>query len=106
MTNHEKHILLWDKLARTGDNHCVKKDVFYKLFPEEIGSESIAVKLHCWACQESVCSCGDDCPIDWGSEYCDNDGTLYMDWLESDSRDDRKLLASQIRDLPWRVKCE
>jgi hypothetical protein len=97
MTNHEKHILLWDELARTGSMN--KSGTFYKLFT--ISRQS----GYCWACEDCGCACS-LCPIDWGNgAWCLDEDTLYDQWCEAtEDIEDRKLLAAQIRDLPWRTK--
>jgi hypothetical protein len=103
MTNHEKHILLWDTLHKTGSDD--KDKVFSDLFPEVfIG---VAYDNSCWACNACLFQC-EHCPIDWGTGRgrvsCCVENTLYMKWDLSESKDERKLLAAQIRDLPWRTK--
>ena len=50
MTNHEKHILLWDELARTGSND--KYSTFHQLFSIEE-----TVIACCWACHECEGKC-------------------------------------------------
>jgi len=98
MTNHEKHILLWDELARTGRKN--KYLTFSGLFPEE------SAIMSCWACEECDADC-DVCPIDWGEHlYCSDDewDGLYDLWSSAKTKNKRKLLAAQIRDLPWRTK--
>lgn len=108
MTNHEKHILLWDELAKMGVSLNVKDDVFARLFPD-CDKDSDAACNSCWACQEDEELRGDGptcrhCPIDWGEKQCSDEGTLFNAWSTSEDPEQRKLLASQIRDLPWRTK--
>ena len=97
MTNHEKHILLWDELARTGATYEDKGKVFDGLFPKEHAINN------CWLCEECDWECY-DCPVGWQKPYCDMTGTIYQDWVDSDDIATRKRLAAQIRDLPWREK--
>lgn len=103
MTNHEKHILLWDELARTGVWTGEKPVVFDRLFPN-CDANSDAACNACWACEECGGNC-ELCPIDWVEEGdCCDLPSPYKRWKQQSDPDQRKLLAAQIRDLPWREK--
>jgi hypothetical protein len=113
LTNHEKHILLWDELFKTGVSINAKDEVFKRLFPDCDGNSEAACNS-CWACQEDTERMSDDdefaclhCPIDWldddgKSVKCNDDCTLFYKWYFAADPEARKLLAAQIRDLPWR----
>lgn len=115
MNNHSKHILLWDELARTGGGPNEKEDIFNQLFPDCDPNTSAACNS-CWACQEDEdvsdylpCLC---CPIDWAAPTneplnrtrCCVDDSPFKIWAHTEDPEARKLLAAQIRDLPWRER--
>lgn len=99
--NHKRHILLWDELSRTGD--WQKSETFDKLFPEAKIPNFIAYRMSCWACEEAKEDCT-KCPLSWreDSEGCMKENTLFTQWRESTNREERKILAALIRDLPWK----
>jgi hypothetical protein len=116
MTNHEKHILLWDKLAKTGAGPKEKDDIFGQLFPDCDPNSSAACNS-CWACQEDEdkaddCTACLRCPIEWAAPTdepligtrCCVKRSPFIIWSHSEDIDQRKRLAAQIRDLPWREK--
>ena len=107
MSNHEKHIMLWDELARTGGTS------------KRIAHESVKeLKLmappsgYCFACEETIIDkidyvfvdC-DKCPITWTRDD-DNDcchyNSPYHCWDCSTTKKSRKKYAAIIRDLPWK----
>ena len=107
MTNHEKHIAMWNRLAETGGDD--KGKVIDALFKGE------APLCDCYACESVKYKVGarqwyadcEKCPVEWSkheSYRCTESGTLYSLWCEEFSPNTRKLLAAQIRDLPWRTK--
>jgi hypothetical protein len=106
MTNHEKHIKLWDELAKTGRDD--KDVVFYALFPD---APDVARRYSCFACQEScdrnggVVCCEEKCPIQWANpEGCFEKDSEFGQWQEATTPDERKRLAAIIRDLKWKEK--
>ena len=102
MTNHEKHIATWNRLAETG--RWDKWNIVDELFPDRPLND-------CYACKsvkrkdEDYANCG-KCPVDWGSKdnHCCSEDSPYSLWLNETDPKARKLLAAQIRDLPWRTK--
>lgn len=93
MNNHDKHIMLWNELALTGSRQ--KYDT------------SVAKQYNkaCFACSEALeknLTCK-ECPVDWNAESCSEATTLYTKWINETSEVERRKLAAQIRDLPWRL---
>jgi hypothetical protein len=95
MTNHEKHIMMWDELAITGsgDKGSTKAHALYPTISA------------CYACAEAKerGDC-DDCPIDWGAEKCDECGSPFYEWAFAKTIKTRKKYAAIIRDLVWRER--
>jgi hypothetical protein len=102
MTNHEGHIKLWDELARTGEPS--KSKAFNAVFGKDVPRPSD----YCFACQECSergCLVGcDECPLakEPRKKSC-LDG-LFDKWCDAIGPEERKRLAAQIRDLPWKEK--
>lgn len=97
-TNEELHKELWGWLAETGSN--TKKDWpgWAEIFPGDKALEN-----NCFCCAEAWfdLDCG-NCPVDWGEENdCVSKGTLFNLWYKEKTIEKRKILAAQIRDLPW-----
>lgn len=90
LSNHEKHIMMWDELARKGGEKWMTETA--SLYPSD---------GDCYACEESMDVNCKDCPIDWKAKSCLDEGTLYDKWINAESLDDRKKYAAIIRDLPW-----
>jgi len=105
LTNFQGHYKLWNYLAETGSKY--KHEVFCTMFPDKKGLLNV---MECFACAEagtllevgfhdSIC---DVCPIDWQKTmHCHTDGSYYCQWCDAKTVDERKLLATIIRDLPW-----
>jgi hypothetical protein len=101
-TNEELHKELWNWLAETGAN--TKND--WPGWTEIV--EDKALKNKCFCCAEvwfdgECLDCG-NCPVDWGNEEeidCLSQGTLFDLWYKEEAIEKRKILAAQIRDLPW-----
>jgi hypothetical protein len=93
LTNHEKHIMMWDELARTGDREKYFTVVAKKYFTEN----------DCYACEESEWKCK-NCPIDWKATDCLSTHTVYKKWCYALTAKTRKKYAAIIRDLPWNKK--
>lgn len=107
-TARKLHRSLWDWLAKTGGE-------FGFMWPEWAYVEAMygSVLNHCFACEvtpgrkvahtgeicESIRDC-EYCPLAWErGEHC---GTLLDSWQNEESTEERKALAAQIRDLPWK----
>lgn len=102
-TAKRRHRMLWDWLAKTGGK---KLECPYW---ERNGGTWESVDGFCFACEidsrigNSNC---DSCPIVWPGRYCMANGHigLFNQWKFALTLEDRKALAAQIRDLPWREK--
>jgi len=105
--NHEGHIMLWDELAKTGEND--KAEAFYRIFDEE--EVPICFCFACEACLDGADRHCENCPISWGVSDetiylnvipCTRPGSPYHAWNEAKTKKERKRLAAIIRDLPWK----
>jgi hypothetical protein len=104
--NHERHVKLWDELAKTGGQEEDKKFICEKLFPN-LNTDSFA---YCFACKVddwemdanySYTHCN-SCPLEWpNGRKCESSGGLFGKWRKAKSKQKRQQLAAQIRDLPW-----
>ena len=98
---HELHKELWGWLAETGD-------AWKSNWP---GWQQYRSSNDCFACEACEEDCS-ECPIDWvgnenyafsyGDRQCCASGSLYEEWDTSKTTYERKKLAAQIRDLPWK----
>ena len=100
MTNKERHYKLWNELAETGGSSKVQ--AFHDVF----ASKDVPIPQdYCFACQECI-DRGDPhectkCPLTENAvAHCLNG--LFDAWCEECDPAKRKLLAAQIRDLPWK----
>jgi hypothetical protein len=110
--NHERHVKLWDELARTGATFHEKYNICEKLFPtvDTYGTGCFACKVVVWeaAANGEDCSCS-NCPIVWPNMAKDCCAfyeikccAFYeIKWCRELDIDKRKKIAAQIRDLPW-----
>jgi hypothetical protein len=91
------HRELWDWLAETGGNFDCKRDW------SGWGGYDRRAGDACFACEiAGNCSF---CPIEWPNELiCNDSGSLYDDWDKEGDPAERKRLAAEIRDLPWKEK--
>ena len=104
------HRRLWGWLAKTGEQ-------FKYRWPEweSNGGKIKGVLHHCFCCelghfeenwnQYPPCKC----PIKWGKRdtsrehvECQSYNNLYTKWLSTYNMKQRKILAKQIANLPWR----
>ncbi|MDR1572796.1 MAG: hypothetical protein LBS24_00600 [Clostridiales Family XIII bacterium] len=92
------HRELWNWLAETDGDSAYKR-----IWPGWDKYDSEAKNL-CFPCEiaGTICSY---CPIEWpNGQICAYFGSLYAVWRNEKDPAERKRLAEQIRDLPWREK--
>jgi len=118
MTNEEKFRAIWKKLAvadyvegcdkdRLGIQTAKELGCFY----EDESSRMIDVERACPACTEALRRRDSGygynkclfCPVDWGSENCECEGTLSELWYYERDPDKARDYARQISEMEWRA---
>lgn len=110
MTNHEMHIMLWDRLAQNGALTYNKATAFRELFnmlDEDI--YGVAISAQCFACQESEPDGCESCPITWsttkvGYVACLEPDSEFRKWHDAATREEREHWAAIVRDMAWEPK--
>jgi hypothetical protein len=99
--NHKNHKLLWNELARTGEDG--KGEIIERL--------GLPCSCHdCYACDssdKSGRSCPEGCPILWSNgKYtaCDAWDSPFKKWSEAKTSRTRKKYALIIANMKWRTK--
>jgi hypothetical protein len=126
MSNHEKHIILWNWLSRNPDEDKEAFFMLYKLYftheyeqGDSFSFKSCRPECNCYACKEAIGGC-EECPIAWfrikrkgERNGCINLLSPYNRWkviglrlkdnciITVSDLVQRRQLAEQIRDLPW-----
>jgi hypothetical protein len=105
MTNHEKHIMMWDELAETGSPYkqFTRVHICYPSTRTCYACVEANNKRTCYACVEAKNNC-EYCPIDWGTSCCEDKGSPYTKWFFAETTKTRKKYAAIIRDLVWRER--
>jgi hypothetical protein len=91
------HRELWDWMAKTGGDLNSKDN-----WPGWGGYDRKAYSS-CFACElacELMCQDRANCPVEWPDGTC-HDG-IHAIWCHERDPAERKRLAAEIRDLPWR----